>query len=54
MQACKPSCERAVSPHTEILAQITAFLLHRTVYIRVYVRAGWWGLWNEAKFEVHG
>lgn len=44
---------RAVSPHIESLAQITAFLLHRAIFIHVYVRVGQWRLWKEAKFEVH-
>lgn len=51
---CKPvSCpmNRAVSPYIEPLAQFMAFLLHRTIYIHVYIRAGWWRLW---KFEVYG
>lgn len=29
------------------------FLLHRTVYINIHLRAGWRRLWQEARFEVH-
>lgn len=41
-------------PHIGASTRIAGFFLHRIIYINIYVRAGWWRLWKEARFEVHG